>query len=422
MKSKLNVILIFIILTTGLIFSLVYINKQQLNNIDVVEVNNIAKTVEEQWDNNQLILPETKLKFKVIDLKGNIKYSNFNASYNNYDTQIINSIKDQDTIVDITNNNQLVGKVIILNDINSLEKMKRHLTLAVIIIFTLLLSLCIVYLIYLKVYIYKPFKKLEKFAGKIAEGNLDIPLKMDKGNVFGAFTESFDIMREQLKISRENEYLANRSKKELIASLSHDIKTPIASIKALCEIMELKLTNKADVDKIHTIFQKSDQIEKLINDMFHSTLEELQELKVKPELYSSAIINEHIKNNNFYEKIKIMNSCPECLIIVDKLRIQQVIDNIINNSYKYANTDIEISYELKQSHLSVSFKDFGKGVSEEELPLIFNKFYRGTNTSGVTGSGLGLFLSKYFMEHMQGDVECYNVTDGFVVKIYIKLA
>lgn len=411
-----------LILSIGLILSLFYINKQKLNNIDIVEINNIAKSVEEQWGNDQLILPETKLKFKVIDLSGNIKYSNFHNTYNDYDTEIINSIKNQDTVVDVIKNSQLVGKVIIINDIKALEVMKRRLTITVIIIFVLLLGSCLVYLFYLKEHLYKPFKKLEIFAGKIAEGNLDVPLEMDRQNAFGAFTESFDIMREQLKISKQNEYLANRSKKELIASLSHDIKTPVASIKAICEILELKLSNKAEIDKINMIFQKSEQIEQLVSDMFHSTLEELKELKVYPEIYPSSITYEIIKNNNFYEKIKIMNSCPECLILVDKLRIEQVIDNILNNSYKYANTNIEITHELSKTHLIVAFKDFGKGVSEQELPLIFNKFYRGKNTSGIIGSGLGLFLSQYFMKHMQGEVECYNVTDGFEVKIYIKLA
>lgn len=229
-------------------------------------------------------------------------------------------------------------------------------------------------------------------------------------------------MRDQLKISKQNEYLANRSKKELIASLSHDIKTPIASIKAICEVMEIKFSNKEEMAKIQIIFLKADQIEKLVNDMFQSTLDELKELKVQPDIYSSSIVNELISNNNFYEKIEMVNCCPECLIFVDKLRIGQVIDNIINNSYKYANTIIQISYELNETHLTVFFKDFGKGVNEEELPLIFNKFYRGTNAKEITGSGLGLFLSGYFMEHMQGDIECYNISEGFVVKINIKIA
>ena len=77
---------------------------------------------------------------------------------------------------------------------------------------------------------------MKDFAERIADGNLDIPLKMDRQNLFGAFTESFDIMRTELKKSRIAEANANESKKELVAKLSHDIKTPIASIKAASEV------------------------------------------------------------------------------------------------------------------------------------------------------------------------------------------
>ena len=71
-----------------------------------------------------------------------------------------------------------------------------------------------------------PFRKLQGFARHIASGNLDVPLEMDKNNLFGAFTESFDLMRNELSNAKENERKADRSKKELVASLSHDIKRP----------------------------------------------------------------------------------------------------------------------------------------------------------------------------------------------------
>ena len=402
--------------------SLYFINNEKLKSIHVEDINHIAKSAEEQWNNKTMELPKVNLRYKVIDLKGNIKFSNYKAHYVDYDEDIINSLKAGDVIADIIINNTITGKLIIKNDINYLSNMKRNLSILVIVVFSSIILLIIIFSIYFNKVLYKPFKKLEKFASRVSEGNLDIPLEMDKENVFGAFTESFDIMREQLKISRQNEYLANMSKKELIASLSHDIKTPVASIKAICEIMEIKYKNKDEAEKIHTIYKKSNQIEKLINDMFQSTLEELQELKVNSCIYESSLIYDLILNNNFYDKISISNSLPKCLIYADKLRLEQVVDNIINNSYKYADTEIEISFSLSETHLEVSFKDFGKGVKEEELPLIFNKFYRGKNTKEVKGSGLGLYLSKYFMEHMEGGINCYNEDHGFVVKIYIKLA
>ena len=95
-------------------------------------------------------------------------------------------------------------------------------------------------LIFLIWYFYiRPFNKLSSFASSVSKGNLDVPLNMDRHNYFGAFTESFDRMREELKQSSEREAAANRSKQELVAEISHDIKTPVATIKATCEVKKI---------------------------------------------------------------------------------------------------------------------------------------------------------------------------------------
>jgi signal transduction histidine kinase len=128
--------------------------------------------------------------------------------------------------------------------------------------------------------ILSPFRKLQRFAKDVAMGNLDIPLEMDKHGSFGAFSESFDLMREELKNARDSERAANRSKKELVASLSHDIKTPVASIKAATELMLVSANTDKEKQQLDKIREKAEQINGLITDMFHATLEELQALTV----------------------------------------------------------------------------------------------------------------------------------------------
>ena len=101
----------------------------------------------------------------------------------------------------------------------------------------LMLAVSVCYFIFLKKRVVEPFGKLRGFAESVAAGDLETPLEMDRGNIFGAFTESFDIMREELKSSRLREETAVKSRKEMIAELSHDIKTPVASIKAMTDFM-----------------------------------------------------------------------------------------------------------------------------------------------------------------------------------------
>jgi len=272
--------------------------------------------------------------------------------------------------------------------------------------------------------ILNPFRKLQGFARRIANGDFDIPLEMDKINLFGAFTESFDLMREELKKARENERTADRSKKELVASLSHDIKTPVASITAVTELMLIVAQNEnkeKEIKQLETINIKAGQINSLITNMFHATLEELQALSVTINEAPSTAIADLVKNADYENRVKPF-LIPNCLIFTDLLRLQQVFDNIIGNSYKYAGTDININAYFEENFLIVEIADFGVGVPEEELPLILNKFYRGKNTETKSGYGLGLYIAKYLLEQMSGDIRCENGVNGFCVKLILKLA
>jgi len=268
--------------------------------------------------------------------------------------------------------------------------------------------------------LFQPFRRLQTFARQVATGNLDVPLEMDKDNVFGAFTESFDLMREELRVARENEHLANLSKKELVASLSHDIKTPVASIQSAMDLLILKV-DESDKKRIDAVNVKLEQINTLITDMFHATLEELQVLKVEPIEIASTEVSELIRHAD-YENRMTSIQIPSCLVLADSMRLQQTFDNIISNSYKYANTAIWVDAQIADDYLVIGIRDFGSGVLDEELPLLCNKFYRGKETEKMAGYGLGLYLAKYFMEQSSGELICENCADGFVVKLKLKLA
>ena len=269
----------------------------------------------------------------------------------------------------------------------------------------------------------RPFNKLSAFAASVSKGNLDVPLNMNKHNYFGAFTESFDRMREELKESSEREAAANRSKQELVAEISHDIKTPVATIKATCEVMEVKYKDPDVQEKVSVIKSKAASVEQLIDNMFRATLDDLDELKVTPREESSLIIEDMLGDLRFYGTVEQKGSVPECLISVDKLRLEQVIDNIAGNSFKYAGTPLEVEYRSDSDSIRVILSDRGPGVPEDELAMLTAKFYRGSeaSVSGKDGSGLGLYLASRFMEKMGGGLELRNREGGgFTAEIVIR--
>lgn len=336
-----------------------------------------------------------------------------------YKSRLNEAISSGNVVLDYEKDGVIVGKVIWDRENrlqNQWKAQMRKTSMAVCIVVLLggWLLLAVVYYCFIR-----PFSTLKTFAAEIAKGNLDFPLPMEKGNFFGAFTESFDIMREELQRARENEYLANVSKKELVAELSHDIKTPVSAIKAVCEVLEIKEKNEDTLEKVGIIAAKAETIEHLADNMFHATLEELEVLKVEPKEEKSTLIPDMFQDLKYYGEILLENEIGECLVWMDRLRMEQVIDNIVNNSFKYAKTPVTVYFEDKKDGVSITIKDKGKGVSEEELPLVTEKFFRGSNAKGESGSGLGMYLVKRFMEQMYGAVECF-FDEGFGVTLFLK--
>ena len=267
----------------------------------------------------------------------------------------------------------------------------------------------------------KPFCKLEGFAERIAGGNLDIPLEMDRQNLFGAFTESFDLMRAELKKARLAQAKANAGKKELVAKLSHDIKTPVASIKAAAEVGAALAKDGRMKENYGQIIQKADQVNSLVTNLFTATLEELQELTVTPVDMESKEVGALLENADYLHRAKIPE-IPPCLVWADRLRLQQVFDNVFVNSYKYADTDIMVQAGREGSRLVVVIEDYGGGLLEEEVFYIKEKFRRGANAKEIEGAGLGLFISDYFMEAMDGRFIVENGENGLKASVVIPLS
>ena len=331
--------------------AIIFLFPGHAGQMDPVEINEVARNVEEELQDKQLMIKQeeiardgmhNQLNYRIVLLKDM-----------DYEFWMNHAIQYQETTTDLWNKNQLVGKLVFINDHQKQNEEKTSWRQTVLLIIGCSwLIICIIILI-LYIHVVRPFHTMQSFAQRVAQGDLDFRIKMNKTNYFGAFTESFDLMREELKRARISEYQANISKKELVAELSHDIKTPIATIKAICELMEAKWKEEGqresevkarEKEKIAIIYQKADVVDQLISNMFHATLEELEVLKVVPQEISSYEIRDIIEKNNFDSKIHLQEDIPECLVYCDRLRISQVIDNVISNSYKYAGTEIDVSF------------------------------------------------------------------------------
>ena len=491
-KKILTFLLIIIFLSEITVFSILVFHDYDLTQ-DAVAVNEVFRSVQADWDAMEKHKNITDLDYVVLDKNGNVLF----RTRDGLSESLHQAITHGDGILDVESGGAIAGRIIIRNNgAQLLQAGYRRTALGLGLLMLAQWILCIALYFYLNHILVKPFQKLKSFAQHIARGNLDIPLEMDKHNLFGAFTESFDLMRSELKKARKAEAKAAADKKELVAKLSHDIRTPLASIKAasevgialadsrvtLCTAMEQtahaghiseadSLTHpsapqaksnfsSADsacqtyADPLQTkaapsyadhvlltnhqtcplrflqleakknygqIKKKADQINALVTELFTATLEELQQLPVNPTDLASGELKLFLENADYLHRGTIP-PIPDCLLYGDRLRLQQVFDNIFANSYKYAGTPIETEIYRAGSRLSVCIEDHGGGVSPEDLPLLKEKFRRGSNTENIDGAGLGLYISDFFMREMKGDLTVENGLHGLKVTVSIPLS
>lgn len=403
---------------------------------DAVAVNEVLQSVESGWGRLESHERRTGLNYVVLDGTGEVLF----RTDTGLSESVNRAVAHRDTILDIEHAGLVVGKLIVFNDsAEILESGKRAMLLAVLAVMLAQWVICIAYGMYLDRAVIRPFRQLKDFARRVAGGNLDIPLEMDRGNLFGAFTESFDIMREELKKARLAEAKANAEKKELVAKLSHDIRTPVASIKAASEVGAALAQSGRIRENYGQIIHKADQIDTLVNNLFTATLEELEQLAVNPVDMESGELAAMLKSADYFGWAQ-MPPVPECLLHGDRLRLQQVFDNIFANAYKYGRDacqgeggfqgqstqaspwggKIHVTMRRESQCLAVCIEDCGGGVDEEELPLIKEKFRRGSNAGNREGAGLGLYISDYFMREMGGELLVENGEEGLRVTVVIR--
>lgn len=290
-------------------------------------------------------------------------------------------------------------------------------------------GICILFVIVIFAYVYvailRPFDKMQNFAQKIAQGNFDVPLDYERSNYFGAFTWAFDSMRREITKARSCEKEAIENNKTVIATLSHDIKTPIASIRAYAEGLEANMDNSPEkrARYLNVMMKKCDEVSKLTNDLFLHSLSDLDKLKMNPErIELSGLIETVVEELTAKQRdVHYTKKVGKVMVMVDANRYTQVLENLINNARKYAKTEIDIELLQKEGQVEVHVRDYGMGIQDEDMPFIFDKFYRGKNCGDEQGSGLGLYIVRYIMEQMQGSVSLYNHADGLEVTLILPL-
>lgn len=287
--------------------------------------------------------------------------------------------------------------------------------------------------------IYKPLKEFSIAMRHIAEGDFDFRMAHARDDEMGQLYENYEQMRLQLKENEEEKAQNEKKSKELISNISHDLKTPITSIKGYVEgIMDGVADTPEKMDKyIKTIYNKANDMDRLINEL--TTYSGIDTNKIPyqfhilniSDYFSDCVEEVGLDLDSKNISLNFTNLVPpDTCVVADPEQLKKVINNIISNSVKYMGHDngsIDIRILDENESVKIEIEDDGRGIAARDIGNIFERFYRtdASRNSLQGGSGIGLSIVKKIIEDHGGYVwatsrEGEGTCMHFVLRKYIE--
>lgn len=253
-------------------------------------------------------------------------------------------------------------------------------------------------------HIVKPIRKLTEATKKVASGNFDVKVYSDRNDEVGDLVDNFNLMVKELN---SIEYL----RKDFVRNISHELKTPIASIQGFTKLLaDENLSKEEKKEYIDIILEETKRLSNLSSNMIKLSKVENQEIiinkkkfRLDEQIRKVIIMLEEQINE---KKLKVELETKEISIIQDEDLIMEIWINLLNNAVKYTNNNgkIEIKIDETDTYVEVKIKDNGIGIEEEKQCRIFERFYQAEVSHSADGSGLGLAIVKRIVELIKGKI------------------
>jgi signal transduction histidine kinase len=403
-----SIIIIIFIIINGVLYTT--LSKKNIP-LYKVEINRVWQEISD-LNNDNINLSEYSYIKSVTELGSTI--SDEYLSKRDDSEYMINKINNSYYRIDYTTE--------LSNNINIIKMVNIPLFIMIVVIIILLL--------FLRTKILKPFNNIRDIPFELSKGNLVSGLKENKSKFFGKFVWGLDLLREHLEEQRIKELSLQKDKKTLVLSISHDIKTPLSAIKLYSKSLSKNLYKDNDkiIEVAENINSKADEIENFVSQIIKASSEDFLNLEVSlSEFYLKDLIE---RLNNYYsEKLSILNidwhigDYNNCLISGDIERSLEVLQNIVENAIKYGDGNlISLNISSEENCQLISISNSGNNISKNELPHIFDSFWRGSNVKSVNGSGLGLYICRDLMKKMDGEIFAEIENDKFKVTCVFRIS
>ncbi|MCH5275079.1 MAG: HAMP domain-containing histidine kinase [Lachnospiraceae bacterium] len=273
-------------------------------------------------------------------------------------------------------------------------------------------GLLLAIMLFIRKQLLQPFYRLANVPYELSKGNLSIPLEENRSRFFGRFMWGVNLLRETMEQQKQHELALQKEKQTLLLSISHDIKTPLSAIMLYASALSKGLyqDTKKQQEAFCGIQTKADEIEHFVSELSHAASEDFLQFEVKnSEFYLSKAVD--YISAYYTEKLAVnktkfhIDTFADCIVRGDLDRSIEVLQNIIENAIKYGDGRmISITFSEEEGCRLITIKNSGSTLPESELVHIFDSFWRGSNSGGKSGSGLGLYICRQLMFKMNGDI------------------
>lgn len=273
-------------------------------------------------------------------------------------------------------------------------------------------------------------RKLRRSIQQVTSGNYGVQCEVEYDDELGSLAANINVLSKTLLAKeKESEKLkekeraaldiernAERQKNELITNVAHDLRTPLTTIVGYLELIKDDTAlSKEDVHKYSGIaYEKSIRLQEMMGDLFEFTKLDNADIKLNKSMINlSGLIMQ--MTDEFYPSFKDCNITPIVDLPEENIYVQgdgqllaRVFDNLISNALKYGyhNTDLKIEVSGDEKYATVKVINHGDTIASEDIPLLFNKFYRtdSSRNSKTGGTGLGLAITKNIVDLHHGDI------------------
>ena len=294
-------------------------------------------------------------------------------------------------------------------------------------ILVLIIALLFTVLIYIRQKIILPFNEISHLPKELSKGKVKTGIPESKSRYFGDFIWGLNMMRDTLLEHKKREMALMKEKKTMILSISHDIKTPLSTIKLGAKALQAGLypdeTKQQEV--LTQMANKTVEIENFVAEIIKISKEDLFAFEVKKKEFYLSDVVEKIKTD-YREVLDLQKTAFEIadfsnrLLLGDLERLIEVLQNLMENAIKYGDgVKVSMAFDIEEDHQLITIKNTGNMLDQKELVYLFESFWRGSNVKNAPGSGLGLYICRQLMRQMDGDIYARINDDTFCMTIVI---